>query len=240
MAKTYKAGEGGHLEEHNRWAELIEDLENPNTDPEKYPALQGPEGPQGEDGESAYDLWLSKGNSGTEDDFLESLKGEPGQDGQDGAEGGEGPAGKSPEASHMRYVVKNISEGRTVFEFADAPDSDLAAFSQEQLSVFLSGILLTPADDYSVTFEVTTQAKLTVTLTQPCAAGDVLQAEILYSFVVGHLSADDVGEFVKNEGGDASVLSTGVWGVKHLKEESPEQSHSANKGVLFVVWDGVK
>ena len=70
MAKTFAAGEGGHLEEHNKWAQLIEDLEDPNTDPDKYPALQGPPGPPGEDGKSAYEQWLEAGNIGTENDFL--------------------------------------------------------------------------------------------------------------------------------------------------------------------------
>lgn len=36
-------------------------------------------GEDGEDGQSSYDLWLSLGNIGTEQDYLDSLKGEPGQ-----------------------------------------------------------------------------------------------------------------------------------------------------------------
>lgn len=34
----------------------------------------GPEGPIGPEGASAYEIWLAQGNSGTEADFLESLK----------------------------------------------------------------------------------------------------------------------------------------------------------------------
>jgi hypothetical protein len=35
-------------------------------------------GPKGGDGKSAYDIWLDAGNTGTEADFLASLKGDPG------------------------------------------------------------------------------------------------------------------------------------------------------------------
>lgn len=44
-------------------------------------------GKDGEDGASAYEVWLSAGNTGTETDFLSSLKGEDGQDGEDGEDG---------------------------------------------------------------------------------------------------------------------------------------------------------
>ena len=42
MAETYKAGQGGHLEAHNKMSQFIEDAENGDI-----PALIGPEGPQG-------------------------------------------------------------------------------------------------------------------------------------------------------------------------------------------------
>lgn len=38
-------------------------------------------------GASAYDIWLANGNSGTVDDFLDSLAGPPGSDGPDGSTG---------------------------------------------------------------------------------------------------------------------------------------------------------
>ena len=41
----------------------------------------------GDDGKSAYDIWLSKGNTGTEQDFLDSLKGKDGATGPAGADG---------------------------------------------------------------------------------------------------------------------------------------------------------
>ena len=45
---------------------------------------QGPNGADGQDGDSAYQIWLDAGNSGTEADFLLSIKGDPGTNGTDG------------------------------------------------------------------------------------------------------------------------------------------------------------
>lgn len=42
---------------------------------------KGSKGDTGADGKSAYDVWLAQGNSGTETDFLNSLKGEKGDTG---------------------------------------------------------------------------------------------------------------------------------------------------------------
>ncbi|MEM7318485.1 MAG: hypothetical protein AAF408_05620, partial [Pseudomonadota bacterium] len=56
----------------------------------------GANGPEGADGGSAYDVWIAAGNSGTEQDFLDSLvgaQGPAGNDGSDGATGPQGPAG---------------------------------------------------------------------------------------------------------------------------------------------------
>ena len=38
----------------------------------------GPTGPPGSAGQSAYDIWLANGNSGTQQDFLNSLQGASG------------------------------------------------------------------------------------------------------------------------------------------------------------------
>lgn len=40
------------------------------------PGRDGVDGQDGADGKSAYDIWLEQGNTGTEEDFLNSLKGE--------------------------------------------------------------------------------------------------------------------------------------------------------------------
>lgn len=47
-------------------------------------------GSVGKDGLSAYDIWLNAGNTGTEGDFLNSLKGKDGVDGKDGESGNDG------------------------------------------------------------------------------------------------------------------------------------------------------
>lgn len=44
----------------------------------------GTPGRDGADGKSAYQIWLDEGNTGTEQDFLDSLQGDPGMDGNDG------------------------------------------------------------------------------------------------------------------------------------------------------------
>lgn len=49
--------------------------------------LLAQKGGDGQDGESAYQIWLDAGNTGTEDDFLASLKGSDGKDGTDGEPG---------------------------------------------------------------------------------------------------------------------------------------------------------
>ena len=48
----------------------------------------------GEAGKSAYDLWLDAGNSGTVEEFLESLKGETGAQGEKGDKGDQGEKGE--------------------------------------------------------------------------------------------------------------------------------------------------
>jgi hypothetical protein len=47
----------------------------------------------GNDGKSAYQIWLELGNTGTEQDFFNSLTGPKGDKGEDGAQGPVGPAG---------------------------------------------------------------------------------------------------------------------------------------------------
>ena len=44
-------------------------------------------GPPGEAGDSAYQLWIDEGNTGTEQEFLDSLKGTDGEPGDPGADG---------------------------------------------------------------------------------------------------------------------------------------------------------
>ena len=48
----------------------------------------------GNDGKSAYQIWLEAGNTGSETEFLNSLKGENGRNGSDGKDGQNGSDGK--------------------------------------------------------------------------------------------------------------------------------------------------
>ena len=69
--------------------------------PQGPQGIQGIQGPPGEDGvigvdgKSAYEIWLDNGNTGTEQDFLDSLvgaDGAPGEQGPPGADGADGVA----------------------------------------------------------------------------------------------------------------------------------------------------
>ena len=54
---------------------------------------QGPQGLKGESGKSAYQIWLERGNNGTETDFINSLKGQQGERGPQGPQGVQGERG---------------------------------------------------------------------------------------------------------------------------------------------------
>lgn len=67
--------------------------------------IAGTPGNDGVDGASAYDIWISEGNVGTEQDFLDSLVGPAGADGTDGT--------PSPKASFYSEFIGqvNVSDG---------------------------------------------------------------------------------------------------------------------------------
>ena len=54
---------------------------------EQKESLKGEPGADGTDGKSAYDIWLDAGNTGSDEDFLDSLRGEPGDMGESGSDG---------------------------------------------------------------------------------------------------------------------------------------------------------
>ncbi len=61
-------------------------------------------GPKGDSGESAYEIWLNLGNTGTEQDFLDSLKGDKGAPGIQGIQGEIGPQGLKGEKGIDGYT----------------------------------------------------------------------------------------------------------------------------------------
>lgn len=61
----------------------------------------GAEGKNGADGQSAYQLWKALGNTGSEADFLASLKGADGKDGEDG---------KDADQAQIDLIVRQLEE----------------------------------------------------------------------------------------------------------------------------------
>ena len=64
-------------------------------------------------GKSAYEIWLDEGNTGTEQQFIDSLQGSQGSQGIQGDEGPQGPAGTIADPSI--YPVESPEIGDTVF-----------------------------------------------------------------------------------------------------------------------------
>lgn len=87
----------------NYGAKIIEDEQNKTR---KLNIIFPPsgQGPSGEDGKSAYEIWLDIGNSGTEQDFFESLKGVDGKNGKDGKDGAAGSIGPRGESAYQIWL----------------------------------------------------------------------------------------------------------------------------------------
>jgi hypothetical protein len=77
------------------------------------PGINGANGENGINGLSAYEIWINQGNSGTEQDFIDSLAGEDGVAGVDGLNGANGAAG----ANGLGYdlQVPAVYAGRSAF-----------------------------------------------------------------------------------------------------------------------------
>ena len=89
---TGPKGADGTVEFDELTPEQIEELRGPQG--EQGPTgPAGPTGATGADGKSAYQVWLDQGNTGTEQDFLNSLEGEQGPQGIQGETGPAGPTG---------------------------------------------------------------------------------------------------------------------------------------------------
>lgn len=77
----------------------------------------------GKDGKSAYEIWLEQGNSGTEQDFLNSLKGEKGEKGDRGLKGEHGIQGEDGKDGTSVTITKvteiNVDGGSNVVTFSD-------------------------------------------------------------------------------------------------------------------------
>lgn len=62
------------------------------------------EGPQGPEGKTAYEIAVEEGFTGSEQEWLDSLKGEKGQDGQDGSDGSDGVGVVSSTVSYQTHT----------------------------------------------------------------------------------------------------------------------------------------
>lgn len=77
--------------------------------------IDGKDGINGNDGEnglSAYEIWLNQGNTGTETDFLNSLKGEKGDKGEQGEQGLQGIQGEKGETGERGADGSNGIDGK--------------------------------------------------------------------------------------------------------------------------------
>lgn len=81
--------------------------------------VDGKDGADGSNGKSAYEMWIDAGNTGTEEDFLNSLKGEKGDTGETGATGADGKDGDDGESPTIN--VYDASPGNYQLEIVN-PD----------------------------------------------------------------------------------------------------------------------
>lgn len=72
------------LQDTKRKVSIKKNIQKVNIRSLSKRGLPGPEGDPGDEGLSAYEIWLEKGNVGTEQDFFDSLKGPQGVKGDDG------------------------------------------------------------------------------------------------------------------------------------------------------------
>jgi hypothetical protein len=77
------------------------------------PGPAGEQGPKGDTGASAYQVWLDEGNTGSEQDFLDSLVGPKGDAGVDGSNGQDGAPGQDGTTPHIDETTGNWFIGTT-------------------------------------------------------------------------------------------------------------------------------
>lgn len=221
-----QAGQHGHLKEHTNWRNWFKKFWD-DVVAGNYPDLIGPEGPMGPQGKPG-----PSGPGGT-----------PGEHGEDGVDG------FTPEAAHIRlnHFVTEAEEQfeECVYEWVAEPDGpldDVKYAMEKDVYVHLNGVMLTPGLDYL--FDVKTASendpyhRPRVTFKEPLYTNDVIDVVILFAFGVT-TRGSAVGNFVSNEGGETGILPEGVWGIKHVDKRVPEQTLEKNRGLIYIVWDGI-
>ena len=91
----------------------------------------GQDGAPGQDGKSAYEIWLEAGNTGTEADFLASLRGQDGQNGAPGQDGAPGQNGTPGENGNDGRGILNVEvvDGVLVLYYTDGTSENLGDMS---------------------------------------------------------------------------------------------------------------
>src|SRR5699024_2360541 len=96
----------------------------------------------GVDGKSAYEIWLENGNSGSEQDFLDSLIGAQGPQGEQGPPGQDGVVN-----------AKDLLLEDNVLEFLNGTDGSQAVLEETKIGIEYQGITpdkLSPGEDDQV------------------------------------------------------------------------------------------
>ena len=189
MAKTYKAGEGGHLRAHNEMSKFIEDAEKGDI-----PALIGPEGPQGPEGPE-------------------------GPKGDDGVDGDTPKAMHSAWSQHLTagqtVVTFEVNAGDPAYETIDTFDpanahvflNGVKLISPEDYAVGNVQRSVRNDPDAGIDLPKTVE----VVLTDPADDGDVMYFEILYAFVVARAMSVAPDSYMKDFGGMQPDATFSVW-----------------------------
>lgn len=102
------------------------------------------QGPKGDDGRSAYQVWLDAGNTGTQADYLASLKGETGPAGKDGTDGKDGT---TPDLSS--YLKSADADAKYITQVSKTYSGDLNNLGTGGSYIIAPGLTNAPnATDY--------------------------------------------------------------------------------------------
>lgn len=136
-----KDGVGIKNVEINENGELVVSLTNGTVTnlgkvvgPQGDQGIQGEKGEQGDAGESAYEIWLKAGNTGSEADFLVSLKGADGAPGEKGETGDPGPKGDAFTYEDFTDEQLEALRGPAGKDGEDGKDFTFDMFTEEQLN----------------------------------------------------------------------------------------------------------
>ena len=170
--------------------------------------IKGADGKDGANGMSTYEIWLAKGNTGTEDDFLASLKGEPGTQGEKGDNGTNGTDGKDGKDGKDGYTPVKGTDYFTPNEIA-AIKAEIKQGVLEEMGVIVTGtvdsdkdIILSGngIDPREYTFKFIMDDGSLVTIGSPVPAFAV-------TTVLTNCSSDNTNNLVPSGGNYSAVIT---------------------------------